>query len=679
MKRTLTATPMSMAMNPSDADITQGPEGLAAQYIQSCSEGHAPDLDLWATRLEDGSEQASFRRMVSDAQLVGSLLPRQVGIGIVLGGRYRIEKEIGAGGMGKVFEATDLQLDRSVAVKVLAAMGRSSFDPLELFRKESRLLASLRHPNIVAIHEAATDGDVSYLVMELVNGRSLADIINTVRDQVSPDEDGRRCAPPDGLALARALDIPAPEGRTSLLDERSWWRTIARIMVDLASTIEATHAKGIIHRDLKPSNILLRGTCAPVVLDFGLAGSLEAGESGDVTKGFVGSAAYLAPEQVRRRAVGADTRTDIYQLGLVLFELLTLERAFPDEGIDGLLERISKGRFERPRTLDHAIPSELEAICLMAMELDPSRRYASGKQLHEDLERYLGGQELPLAARGGTVADMARRGRYFARRHRGRVQIAGASLLILATAFFAPRFFPDTVEVEVPMLVATGTGFEPYRYDGEDYSPIGAGHGDPANLSDLLGVHIETDEPVFLYVLSVFGQRDPITWVRPMEPDIIKEQSIDGEEATYVLGERAVKNWGLRLDPEPGGTHVACTRIDEVSQDIPYEGLWIIASAGPQPHLARWMSALEDEAFAATGDVKAVSYERARELFADANLGPRVRGSSPRLTQAEMDKILSHLDAEAVFKEAEWPFDNAQNFQFFFRIDQGLEADGSDG
>ncbi len=642
-------------------DGTDDPQEAAALYVQETAEGHDPQLDDWASRLSDDENRASFRRMVGDAQAVTSLLPRQVGPGVVLGGRYRIEHEIGVGGMGKVFHATDLHLGRAVAVKVLAAMGRSDFDPLELFRKESRLLASLRHPNIVAIHEAATDGDISYLVMDLIRGETIADVLESVREGVEPDKRGRRPAPHDGLALAKALGASATDSRTNLVDERSWWRTVARIMVDVADTLDSTHGKGVIHRDLKPSNILLRQDGTPVVLDFGLAGFLDGGD-GAVTQGFVGSAAYLAPEQVQRRAVGSDPRSDIYQLGLLLYELLTLVRAFPGESIGELLPLISSGKFLRPRELDSSIPSELEAICLKAMELEPGRRYASARHLLEDLERYLGGQELPLAARGGNAADMARRARYFARRHRGRLLAAVAGLLIIATAVIAAELGDDAGGMQI---------FEPYRYDAETWKPIAVGHGDSASLNEVIGVLVKNERPLYLYVLSVFGQANPPDWIVPMEPQAVI-QDIEGTEWTPTP-DALEDQWALRIDPREGGTHVACARIEELSADIPYEGLWVIASPEPQPHLASWMSALRRDSLFSDDGSEAITYTRAHELFAAVE-----RGSSPNLSATERAKLLSHLDADGVFSE-EWPFNHSQRFTFFFKMDQALAGTASDG
>ena len=330
---------------------------LAAEYVQRRIAGEEADMEWYLEKLRDATERTRFRKFVVGAERVDGLLPRQVREGRILSDRYRIDGELGAGGMGTVFAAQDLKLKRRVAIKVLGALDSDDLDLGSLFKRESELLASLQHPGIVAIFEAARDGDVQYFVMELVEGVSL----NRLIDRLSEDAKGAPRTPRSGEDLRAALKLPAPQGGRDLFLNEPYPRTVARIMAELARTLEAAHSKGVIHRDLKPGNVMLQGDGMPVVLDFGLGGNLQK-ETGDLTRRLFGSAAYLAPEQAESGEVGSDVRSDIYQLGLLLYELLTLRRAFPGDDLSAVLRAVARGEFVKPRRLRRDIPRDLEAI-----------------------------------------------------------------------------------------------------------------------------------------------------------------------------------------------------------------------------------------------------------------------------------------------------------------------------
>ncbi len=397
-------------------------ESLAAEYVAEAAAGTRPVLDEWVQRLSSDPERARFRRLIEDVETVDGLLPRQIREGVTLADRYRIVRELGHGGMGKVFEARDERLGRNVAVKVLATIDMPGVDLEALFQREVTVLASLSHPNIVAIHESGKDGDVSFLVMDRVHGTSLATVIEKLREKSG---DG---LPQDGALLFATLEQPAPPGSRAFGDPHSWPKMAAAIVADLARTIEAAHAAGVIHRDLKPSNVLLRGDGTPVVLDFGLAGLRER-DTGLLTGALFGTSWYLAPEQVVTKRAGKDPRTDVYQLGLILYELLTLERAFAADELHDLLAKIVAGDFPRPRALRPELPADVEDVCLKAMELDPSARYQSAAELREDLDRFVTGSAPPRACSGSAWARAARNARYFARRHTA--GLAAAALLFV--------------------------------------------------------------------------------------------------------------------------------------------------------------------------------------------------------------------------------------------------------
>jgi hypothetical protein len=366
-----------------------------------------------------------------------------------------------------------------------------------------------------------------------------------------------------------------------------------------------------------------------------------------VTRGLVGSVAYVAPEQAVLGQVGNDPLTDVYQLGLVLYELLTLRRAFPDGSMTVLLERITRGDYTRPRALDTAIPADLEAICLKAAELDPQRRYASARELGEDLARYLDGVEVPLAARGGAVADLARRVRYFARRRRTALLGAGA-LVLIALAWWSA---PDNV-FQAPLVTAR-------HWRVEAGQTVTVRPGSPARLGDVLGVDIANDAPVYVYVLSVFGRQDPPDWVLPMVPTARDDAAeIDGPAA----------DWGLRLDPLGGPTAVACTQITATSPDVPFEGLWVFTSAARQPGISEWMHALQREADRQGDASPGVPLERALELLS-ADAGTQ-RGGRLDTTPGSRQAVRAWLTAEALTRRDDWPYDDPLRFEFFYPVEQ---------
>jgi len=637
-----------------DDSATPPAEQLAAEFLDQRESGTEPDVEAWAAKLSDEADRDAFRTCVEDATMVEGILPSQLRPGVLVAGRYRIVREIGSGGMGKVFSAMDEQLKRPIALKVLAAFASGSFDPEALFMKESQLLAGLQHPNIVAVHEASSDGDIRYIVMDLVEGRSISDLLVRLRERLPPGKAGRKAAPKDGAALARALDLQAPEGGTDLIDPDSWWKSVSQIMVEVSRTVEAAHGQGVIHRDLKPGNIMLRGGATPVVLDFGLAGTMDK-QGGLITQGLFGSVAYLAPEQARHSQVGTDPRTDVYQLGLVLYEFLTLQRAFADDGITGMLEKISKGEFRRPRTIDPGIPMELEAICLRATELSPDRRYPSARELREDLERYVKGDELPLAARGGEVASFGRRSRYFMRRHRV-ASLAAAAVIVGVTIGFLGSDGDET----------TTALFEAYRYTpnqlaaGDSGTPSSglSGVGDTAKKDDILGVSIRAQQPKVIYALSVFGERNPPTWVVPT-----KAYKFAPERGYGDIRDE----WGLSV--EAGIHDIDCSEITSVGEDIPYEGIMLFAANEPNPYIEAWMAAMHEERpFLPNGRVP---YDLARKLFDNPFSLDTVRGDTPSLTPEQLAILAERLEVENVFSEQEdsWPYFDPQRYQFFWAVE----------
>jgi len=285
-------------------------------------------------------------------------------------GDYELISELGRGGMGVVYLARQIGLNRRVALKLLPSGSLAGKEFIQRFRREGELAASLQHPNIVRIFEAAeADGEL-FFSMELVDGGSLADW-----------REGKTQRPADAAKLLRTL----------------------------ALAVAHAHAKGVLHRDLKPSNVLVDEDGNPKVADFGLARLLDSdGEVTMATHSF-GSPAYMAPELIRDPKAAAPA-SDIYSLGAILYFLLTGRSPFVSASLDELLRQVRETEPAAPRLLNPAVPKDLQKICLKALDKNPARRYPAAPDLAEDLQRFIEGRPV-LARPVGPLAKAARMAR----------------------------------------------------------------------------------------------------------------------------------------------------------------------------------------------------------------------------------------------------------------------------
>ena len=315
-------------------------------------------------------------------------------------GDFEILGQIGRGGMGVVYRARQVSLNRTVALKVLAAFVDPESQAIARFRKEAQAAARLHHTNIVAIHAQGEHSGYYYYAMELIEGESL-------------DAALRR-----GAFRARSSAADAPAGAA---DSRSFafgrggldaYRRLARLLAEVADALAYAHQNHVIHRDIKPQNLLLGRDGRLHVTDFGLAHLLS--EPHLTTTGQVmGTPLYMSPEQVRLGHGRVDWRTDIYSLGVTLYEVLTGEPPFTGETRDQIIDQVCTAEPRPPRRLDRGIPRDLETICLRAMEKNRLRRYASAGDMAEDLRRFA--DDRPIRSR--RTSRLVKAGKWV-RRHK---------------------------------------------------------------------------------------------------------------------------------------------------------------------------------------------------------------------------------------------------------------------
>jgi hypothetical protein len=376
-------------------------------------------LTEYLARLPSGDERERFVGLIDEVAFAGRHLPLRLRAQQVLADRYELIEVIGSGGMGQVWRANDRRLDHDVAVKVLSVAAAATLDLDRLVAREGHLLAKLSHPGVVRVVDTGHDEQHRFLVMELVGGMALDDVVDRLRER--RQELGRPLRGADALALVGPADL----GRTTVLDGTEPWSVAAaKILIELLRTLEATHGVGVVHRDLKPGNVRLTGGGFPVLLDFGIGFQADRLQ-GTQTAELFGTAQYAAPEQWAG-AGGVGMHTDVYQAGLVLYELLTLQRCFGRSSPIETLRAVRDARYQRPRELDRSIDPRLEACVLRAIEVDPVRRYASAVAFRSDLEAFLAGQ-IPAAA--AASAKWSWRVRAGARRHRRSLSMAAAALM----------------------------------------------------------------------------------------------------------------------------------------------------------------------------------------------------------------------------------------------------------
>jgi serine/threonine protein kinase len=322
---------------------------------------NAPGLYDAPTRADSGSSTPGSQDLIllSSSDLSGEASGRSRGSLLGRFGDYELLNEIAHGGMGVVYKARQVSLNRVVAVKMILRGALASNEDIERFTLEAKAVAKLAHPQIVVIHDVGRCDDQYFYSMEFVEGRSLAEVIRS--GPVAP-------------------------------------RKAAEYAEQIARAIHFAHENGVVHRDVKPSNILVDDSGRARVTDFGLAKHIDRGDDLTLSGQIMGTPAYMAPEQITNRRGEIGPACDIYSLGALLYELLTGRPPFVARDHFSTLLQVLECEPQTPRQLNPNVPRVLETICLKCLEKEPQHRYASAAELADDLTRFLAGDSISAAS-----------------------------------------------------------------------------------------------------------------------------------------------------------------------------------------------------------------------------------------------------------------------------------------
>ena len=429
---------------------------LAEEFLEKHRRGERPSLEEYVARYPELADRIRevfpvMAMMESIALVEGSPAAERAGAGAAVAevltglgqvGDYRIIREIGRGGMGVVYEAEQVSLGRHVALKVLPPQPLAGSSPLQRFRLEARAAARLHHTNIVPVFAVGEQDGLPYYAMQFIPGQGLDAVVANLRaaaasgptgthsvihgllgGQLPAAEEPAAAVPPGGPSAATGpivgvgeaggADSAAPRQPSSAVpaSDRSdaferagstagvrYYRSIARVGLQVAEALAYAHSQGILHRDIKPSNLLLDAKGTVWVTDFGLA-KAEGSDALTQTGDLVGTLRYMAPERFDGRS---DPRSDLYSLGVTLYELLTLRPLFEEPNRARLIKRVTHELPPAPRKLQPGIPRDLETIVLKAMAKEPAQRYASAEAMAEDLRRFLADRPVEARRIGGV-------------------------------------------------------------------------------------------------------------------------------------------------------------------------------------------------------------------------------------------------------------------------------------
>ncbi|MEX1100855.1 MAG: Stk1 family PASTA domain-containing Ser/Thr kinase [Actinomycetota bacterium] len=485
----------------------------------------------------------------------------------VLNERYRLEALIGEGGMAKVYRALDTQLDRIVAVKILKPEFAADRSFVDRFRREAQMAAKLNHRNLVGVHDTGDEGDVHYIVMEYIEGRTLADFF----------AGGGRLTPMKATELVEQV----------------------------AGALAYAHQQGVIHRDIKPGNIMVTREGGVKVTDFGIARLVTTEHTIEQTAAVLGTASYLSPEQARGEVV--DERSDIYSLGCVLFEALTGRQLFSGDSPVAIAYKHVNEQPVAPSTLNPEVTPDLDAVVMRALSKNPVNRYQTANEFRHDLEALRNGGQIsatPLMGAAAATTQVIRpgAGQQTAvlppeeEEDKKKKWIVGiiVGLIIVAGLAAAAWWLVSSVldsngssrRAQIPTGIVGSTeedardqltqaGFENVKVEREDDVPDDEFEvDDVSNVDPAEGTTIDVEREVTLTVVREPGDVEVPSVTGSSEADA--QALLEGDPYNFVVRSKP------RFNPAPAG-EVYGTNPEEGSSLTPGSSIVLLVSRGPEP------------------------------------------------------------------------------------------------
>ena len=417
-------------------------EQAVQRFVDAQLQGQEPDIDKFAKQYPEfesrirqrlrnldkidnlfdclmQADDSDFGDSITESNLIGQKL-----------GDFEVLKMIGQGGMGAVFLARQVSLDREVAIKVISSVGSPQAKNLDRFKRESKVLAKISHPNIVPIYEVGQQGPYSYFAMEYVKGVSLDKILSSIRN-AKPDEKASKVIHKCLKAQASVYgnNHPEDDDAKGIEIDTDYIVEMSRIIASIASALDYAHNKGILHRDIKPSNILIASDGTAKLVDFGLAKG-QAQESITITGEFFGTPSYVSPEQIRKPDT-VDCRSDVFSLAATFYECLTLHVPFEGDTVNETLTQVISREAVPPKKYCPRLSTDFNTVLLHALEKSPEDRYQTAGDFVADIRNIL--EFKPITAKRPSIT---RRAYKTLRRNPLKIAIIGISILVIVLGYF---------------------------------------------------------------------------------------------------------------------------------------------------------------------------------------------------------------------------------------------------
>lgn len=547
---------------PSGADLERFLESVLPDDEVSTIAAHLDSCKACRKRVEEAPHQVAWAkdlRQLSQARqrttVDVTLPPSRINDLLT---DYEVMEEIGRGGMGIVYRARQLKLNRIVALKLLPALlSVVRPDAQKRFRREAELASRLRHAHIVSIHDFGEIDGTFYYSMELIEGRSLQHIlaemselqdVHKIVDLPSTEPSGETPSRPISRAPSSAM-----RSTSSASIRRAYYRRVAEWVAEAADALDYAHGRGVIHGDIKPANLLLNTDGRLMITDFGLARDTDAGTM-TATRSLLGTSRYMSPEQLSETADRVDHRIDIYALGATMYELLAFRPMFSGTDDGEIFSQVLHADPVPPRRIVRKVPRDLETVCLKAVEKSRDRRYGTAGAMADDLRRWL--QGLPIQARGPSA--FSRVLRHMRRRKTATLTASVLALLSIFAGILYKRSSDWRTEAVVTRSALRTQGGQ-LRYL-EAQSDLAAGRYAAAIVSIDEALAREPLRPEWeILRAQILRRQDRLDELREYATEILRRDP-DRWVMHYLLGELFANE-----DPAQAREHLA--RVEELMPD----------------------------------------------------------------------------------------------------------------